>query len=236
MRVVPAGPHPEDVPGLGGPATLEAATDRYGDTPRRWLAGALQGTGEPVLDLRRAAVPGRLELRLPGAAPPVPAEPGRLPVGTNAAAGVRADMCLPAVAGLHDLFAELRRVLRPSGTLAALVPCRSPGPLEAPAAWWPLRRALRGHPGFVSRAAQDSLGWLLAAADFAVILEQRRTFRLPVPDGESAGRVVDGLVAAGVWAPDLGPARLSAARRALTRYAAPGRTLPVALRLLVARR
>jgi hypothetical protein len=93
-----------------------------------------------------------------------------------------------------------------------------------------------GRPRFHHESARDHLHWLVTAADFAVLADERRTFRLPVPDADSAGRVANGLVVDGVWPPDLTTDRLDLARAALLRYAGPGRTLPIPLRLLVARR
>jgi SAM-dependent methyltransferase len=162
--------------------------------------------------------------------------PEQLPVRTNAVAGVRASMCLPVLEGLDQLFAELRRVLRPTGTLVALVPSRPGGPLTTPRAWRPLNRALAGHPGFRHASARDHLGWLFTAADFAVLTDQRRAFWVPVPDEISAARVVAGLVPAGIWPPDVEPERLRRAESGLARYAAPDRRLPIPLRMLVGRR
>jgi SAM-dependent methyltransferase len=166
----------------------------------------------------------------------------RFPVPTNAAGAVRAVMCLPVVESLDGLFAELRRVLRPGGTLAALVPS-SPRPID-PGVWrrptraaqGAVRGALAGHAGFRHRAATDRLAWLYASADFAVLTDQRRVFSLPVPDPVSAARVVSGLVPTGLWPPDVQPERLRRAADALARVAAPGVRLPVPLRLVLGRR
>ncbi len=239
-----AGPARPETPGAASDG-LERAVDRNGRSPRSWLAGALAGTGSPVLDLARPSRDGELlELRhaldqpegTAGTVGPALVQPGRLPLRTNGVAAARLDMCLPLVVPLDDLFAELRRVLRPTGTLAALVPAR-PGrsPTEV-RAWWPLRRVLRGGPTLRHESACDNLGWLLTGADFAVLIDLRRTFGLPVPDGEAAVRAVDALTTSGVWSPDLDAGRLADAKLALARYAAPGRALPVPLRLLVARR
>ncbi len=159
----------------------------------------------------------------------------RLPLRTNALAGVRATMCLPSVTALDGLFAELRRVLRPTGTIAAMVPARPVGSLTEMRVWWPLRRALAGRQ-FRHKSARTHPEWLFAAADFAVLGDQRRTFWLPVPDGESAAALVDGLVPAGLWPAGVLPEQLAEARLAMARYAAPGRAVPIPLRLLVARR
>jgi SAM-dependent methyltransferase len=166
----------------------------------------------------------------------------RFPVLTNVAGAVRAVMCLPVVEPLDGLFAELRRVLRPGGTLAALVPS-SPRPID-PGVWRrstrtacvAVRFGLAGHPGFRHRAATDRLAWLFASADFAVLTDQRRVFSLPVSDPVSAARVVSGLVPAGLWPPDLEPERLRQAADALAEVAAPGVRLPVPLRLVLGRR
>jgi len=137
---------------------------------------------------------------------------------------------------LDGLFAELRRVLRPTGTLAALVPSRPAGPVLAPRGWRPLHRALAGHPGFRHESARDHLSWLFTAADFAVLADQRRVFWVPVPDRATAEATVAALGPAGVWPPDVPPDRVRRAAEGLARYAAPGRRLPIALRLLVGRR
>jgi hypothetical protein len=147
-------------------------------------------------------------------------------------AGATLEMCLPSVLELDGLFAELRRVLRPAGTVAALVPS-FPSRLGM---WRTLHRCMGGRPSFRNESARANLHWLFAAADFAVLTDQRRTFRLPIPDGAAAGHAVESLLLGGAWPPDLTPAQLESARQTLSRCAAPGRSLSVPLRLLVARR
>jgi SAM-dependent methyltransferase len=151
-------------------------------------------------------------------------------------------MCLPNLEPLDAFFTELRRVLRPTGTLAALVPS-APRPLEpmtwprsARAALTALVGALPGHPGFRNGAARDRVSWLFASADFAVLADQRRVFWLEIADPATAASVVTGLVAAGVWPPDVEPSRLQCAAAALAEVAAPGVRLPLPLRLVLGRR
>jgi SAM-dependent methyltransferase len=218
------------------------ARDRKGQSPEGWVAYALRGTDGPVAEIRPSTHrrPGLVDLRY-GRRPgelivSAHGHSSQLPLRTNGVAAVAATMCMPSIPVLDDLFAELRRVLRPAGTLAALVPSRSIRSLTELRIWRPLRRTLAGHPGFRNESACDLLHWLLVAADFAVMVDQRRTFWLPVPDGESAVHVIDGLVESGIWPPDVEPERLGQARQALARFAAPGRALPIPLRLLVARR
>lgn len=238
-----AGPPPRAVD------LLAAATDRAGLSPWDWVAAALGGLGEPVAEL--TGIPGRPrdQVRLrrwtgPGGGGPggggrgdgAVCDADRLPVRTNGLAALSAMMCLPSVGPLNALFRELRRVLRPTGTLIALVPSRPAGPLGAPAAWRAVNRALRGHPGFRHEAARDQLAWLFAAADFALLADQRRTFWLPVSDPPDAVAAVAGLVPAGIWPPDLEPERLRHAEALLVSHARPGRRLPVPVRMLVGRR
>jgi len=225
---------------------LRVATDRFGRSPEEWLTAALAGADGPVLDIRCSADHPATRVRLrwarggTGGGPDALGRADRLPVRTNAAAGVRATMCLPVLEPLDGLFAELRRVLRPTGTLAALVPSGSGyGPLR----WHPSRapgraldRALTGHPGFRHQTARDHLAWLFHAADFAVLTDQRQVFWLPIPDADTAAAAVAGLVPAAVWPPDVEPERLRHAKAELTRLAGDGIRLPIPLRLLVGRR
>jgi|SRR5882757_2841860 len=235
------------IPSSGTLDLLRAARDRHGRSPEEWVTAALADAEGPIVELRCApsAPTSHIALRktIGGGAPGdgvacggVLGRAEQLPVRTNAAAGVRATMCFPVLEELDKLFAELRRVLRPTGTLVALVPSRPGGPLGMPRAWRSLNRALAGHPGFRNASARDHLSWLFTAADFAVLADQRRTFWVPVPDEISAARVVAGLGPAGVWPPDVEPERLRRAENGLAQYAAPDRPLPIPLRMVVGRR
>lgn len=123
------------------------------------------------------------------------------------------DRTLPLHERPDDVFTQLRTVLRPAGSVVVVVaaPGRSPAELRdgvrrsALLSGWPCGAAV-AHPG-----------WLLAAADFAVLGDTRAVFR--VPDADPAT-----LVAEAAWPrADLRPRR-------------PGRALPVGFRRLVARR
>lgn len=215
------GDEPTDDPLLG-------ARDALGRAPYEWAAAPV--ADGPVLEVTGA---GRAVLRA------TPAEPARavghamhLPLRDNAVAGIALTMCLPQLDRLDAVFAELRRVLRPSGTLSALVPSRPAGSLAELRAWWPLGR----RPRFRNESACDRAGWLLAAADFGLLTDDRRTFWVPLPDGRGAARFVDGLPVAGVWPPDCEEATLRRAKERLVRYARPGRRVPIPLRRIVARR
>lgn len=131
------------------------------------------------------------------------------------------------------LLADVRRVLRPGGTLVVVTPSvarRTPTDLR----WSRVLRPVRSGP-WRHRSALDRAGWLLAAADFAVLTDERRTFTLPLPDAAAARTAVDALPAAAVW-PEFEPALRTRLATALAQRAGSGRHLPVPLRRLVARR
>lgn len=209
---------------------LAALTGPGVNGARDWAVEPLR-EHERVVTLRPRA--GRVDLLRRGAEP-VPATAAALPLAANTVDGLALVLGLHLVTAIDALFAELRRVLRPGGTLVVVTPSVSVRTV-AEARWWAaLRPARRGPWGH--RSALDGVGWLLAAADFAVMGDDRVPFVLPLPDGDSARRAVALLPDAGMW-----PAGLSAEARAslvaeLTRRAGPGTALPVPLRRLVARR
>jgi SAM-dependent methyltransferase len=147
--------------------------------------------------------------------------PSGLDAATNAADGVALLLALPRLPDLDGVFAELRRVLRPGGTLVVVVP----------SAGW---RSSPAHRCWRHRSALDRAGWLLAAADFAVLSDDRRTFTVPLPGAEAALALADALPAAGLWPPELPDDVRARARDRLVRRA--GGDLPLPLRRLVARR
>ncbi len=160
--------------------------------------------------------------------------PSALPVATNAVDGLALLLALPVVDDVDGLFAELRRVLRPGATLVVVVPSvvvRSTADLRWRSALRPAHRGPWRH-----RSALDRAGWLLSAADFAVLGDDRVPFALPLPTSDTAGSAVDALTAAAVWPPGLGPDARAELTAALVEHAGPGRRLPVPLRRLVARR
>jgi SAM-dependent methyltransferase len=233
-------------PPVGPGPLLALATDRAGHRPLPWTADPLR-TAERVLEL----VPGpgllgdelgpRLALSIDTTSGPpaaaarrtVRADPTALPLPARSMDGVVLLLALPTLPRLDPVFAELRRVLRPGGTLVVVVPSASPGSW-AELAVAPALRAV--HRAWPHRSALDRAGWLLAAADFAVLGDDRGAFALPVPDAAAALALAERLPAARLWPPDL-PAdvRAGAAAR-LARRAGPDRVLPVPLRRLVARR
>ena len=222
---------------------LRAATDETGTGPLPWTAAPLAGA-ERVLDVccgrgpLADEFPGRWIGVDPaprsGCRPVVAGTPAALPFRDNAVDGVVLLLALPRLARLDAVFAELRRVLRPTGTLVVVVPAAGPrsfAELRMAPLLGPVHRS-----GWTNRSALDQAGWLLAAADFAVLGDDRARFALPVPDAAAAHALVTDLPRAGWWPPNLPADVGERVREGLARRAGPGRMLPVPLRRLVARR
>lgn len=219
---------------------LRTATDREGRGALPWLASPL-ANAHRVLDLATdSALSGELGDRWIG----VGRRPERpltarglfsaLPVRGKSVDAVTLPLVLPFLTDLDAVFAEIRRVLRPGGMVVAVVPSisvRSPAELRLRPLLAPV---LRGT--WPNRSALDHLGWLFAAADFAVMGDDRVPFAVPLPDPAAAHRLVVDLPDAGIWPPDAAPEARVKVAEALSRRAGPTRVLPVPLRRLVARR
>lgn len=224
---------------------LHTATGPHGVGPLSWVAAPLQ-EADRVLDLDCGSGPLADELRpghwagithagtARGRRPQVRAATTALPIRTNAVDAICLLLTLPHLADLDDVFAEIRRVLRPGGTLVTVAPSVSMRSVRD----WQLARLLRPvrRGAWRNRSGLDGAGWLLAAADFAVLGDDRVPFALPIPDAETAARAVTDLTVAGIWPPGL-PATVRAhLAQELGRLAGPGRVLPIPLRRLTARR
>lgn len=236
----------------GGAAArlLRAAGDRRGRRPLAWAAAPLRGA-ERVLELGIGA--GLLAAELPagrwigvdaraagattadaGSGARVRAVPTALPLATNAVDAVCLLLVLPRLLALDAVFAEIRRVLRPAGMLVTVVPSASVRTL----AELQLARLLRPvrHGAWPNRSGLDGAGWLLAAADFAVMGDDRVPFTVPLPDAAAAINTVADLAETGLWPPDLPTNQQTRIADQLTGRTGPGRVLPVPMRRLVARR
>ncbi|MBN9097036.1 MAG: class I SAM-dependent methyltransferase [Pseudonocardia sp.] len=155
-----------------------------------------------------------------------------IPLRDNAVDAVDAVALTLTLPRLHDVdavFAEIRRVLVPGGTLALLVPSasvRSVAELRSTRLLAPVRRV-----PWANRSALDHAGWLLQAADFAVLGDDRVSFDLPLTSG-----LVADLSRSDLWPRDV-PARvLAEVSHNLSAAAGPDRALRLPLRRLLARR
>lgn len=223
---------------------LRAATDRSGGGPLPWSAAPLRnadrvlelccGTGRLAGDI----APGRwvgVDSPLPpcGRIPRLAGEATALPLRTSSVDGVALLLALPSLRDVDGMFAELRRVLRPGGTLVVVVPSAVPRSL-AELRLAPLLSPV--HRAWQHRSALDRASWLLSAADFALLGDDRVSFALPVPDAAAARELVDALPRAGLWPPDLPADVRERVATGLARRAGRDRVLPLPLRRLVARR
>ncbi|MGD9529641.1 methyltransferase domain-containing protein [Pseudonocardia sp.] len=223
---------------------LERIVDPHGTTPLPWAVGPLAGArtvleiGPGVLDAelgerRRWLDPeGRVVER--GGPAPLPrtlATPW--PLATNAVDGICLLLALSRLVAIDRVFAEIRRVLRPAGTLVVLTPSvtlRTVPELRLARLLRPVRRG-----AWPNRSGLDNAGWLLAAADFAVMADDRMPFALPLPDPAAALEAVETLPAAGLWPPLPADVAENLAVE-LAERCGPDRVLPVPVRRLVARR
>jgi SAM-dependent methyltransferase len=230
-----------DATGVTAARLLHAATGSRGSGPVPWLLAPLEGASR-VLELHcghgaLAEVVGPRWVGVDPAArgprPVVRGLPTAIPLRDDTVDAVLIVLALPRLPALEPVFAELRRVLVPRGSLVAVVPSvsvRSVAELRWARSLAPVRRGAWPH-----RSALDHLGWLLHAADFAVPGDDRVAFSLPLEDAADACRLVDELPAAGIW-PELPRADHATVTAALVRRAGPGATLPIPLRRVVGRR
>lgn len=195
-------------------------TDR-GVSAARWLWAPTSGEpGHVLVETGRVTVhPGS---RGPGTV--VRAGPGALPLADRCVPALVVGPVLPDLPDLDGLFAELRRVLRPHGLLTMLVPDGPPLGLRA------RRLHARVRACWAHRSAVDHPDWLLTAADFAVMGDDRVVFRDPEVHADP-GAHVDALCASGLL-----PSSLPAGLRAEISARKAVRDGRVALRRLVARR
>ncbi|MGQ0576781.1 MAG: methyltransferase domain-containing protein [Pseudonocardia sp.] len=216
---------------------LRAAIDSRGRRPLPWSVAPLTAAGR-VLELGPGLLadelgPERWVARGDGAADGPAPLPLPLPLATNSVDAVCMLLVLPRLAALDAVFAEVRRVLRPAGTLVVVVPSVTVRTVPELALARLLRPVRRG--AWPNRSGLDGAGWLLAAADFAVMGDDRVSFAVPLPDPAAAIGAVADLPVAGLW-PDLTADVRTRIADELARRAGPGRVLPVPMRRLVARR
>lgn len=204
---------------------LHALRARSGPTAAQWLWAPASGSPDHVL----VAPTHRVLLHPGGGSDPLTLRgaPTTLPLAGKSVGTLVVPLLLPVQEDVDGLFAELRRVLRPHGLLTVLVPTHPSFGLRQRQ----LRREVRRH--WRHRSAVDHPDWLAAAADFAVLADDRLAFAMSVDAGDHAA-AVDRLCTSGLYPPALSaPLR---ARVAEWHAGNPERPVRVALRRLVARR
>lgn len=232
------------------PGITERLFQRADASPYAWLADPLHAVQGTVLDLAcgsaptRALLPDRdwvgvdlsagelAEAARRGRTPLVRASADALPVTSGAIGAVCAAMCLPVLTPLPRVLSEIRRVLRPGGMLAALVPAQSGLSLSGLLGWARVMNTLGTmRQPWPNPQARDGLAALLRRSGFLVHCDERRVFTLALDSPDAAALLVDAL-----YLPHLTLRRAEAAKRALAGWARPGRRLQLPLRRVVAER
>lgn len=154
-----------------------------------------------------------------------------LPVADRSVDVVCAAMSLQVLTPLNRVLAEISRILRPGGSLIALIPANGGGP-PAVLAWGRVFAALRiwavpwPNPDLIAAPARQ-----LAARELRIVADDRHTFCLNLTRPDEVALAIDGL-----YLPNHTDADLTAARRRLRRLAPRGLRLPLPLRRIIARR
>ncbi|SDR86177.1 Methyltransferase domain-containing protein [Friedmanniella luteola] len=193
-------------------AVLSRAT--AGDhSPYRWLGRAVSADAETIVDLaagsgpmsRELARPGRTvvgvdvseaELALAaerGPGPWVRADALRLPVRDGSVDVVTSSMGLVVVRPLDDLLAEVTRVLRPGGVLAAIAPAVRPlGPADL-LTLGQISRRLRAKPRFPGPVELAGFHKALEAVGLTRVEDKRERYRFTIRTREDAELVMSAL-------------------------------------------
>ncbi|EST38265.1 hypothetical protein N566_08320 [Streptomycetaceae bacterium MP113-05] len=230
------------------PGITERLFQQADSDPHAWLAESLLPARGTVLDLACGTAPTRpllpdanwigvdsSEEELAEAAvrqrgPLLRATADALPIASGSIGAVSAAMCLPVLTPLSRVLEEIRRVLQPGGTLAALVPAQSGLSLSGLLGWGRVMLPLRTlHQPWPNPQARDGLSALLGESGFRVRSDERRVFALRIETDHAAALLIDAL-----YLPHVTPERTEAAQRFLAYWARPGRRLQLPLRRVVA--
>ncbi|MEV2278102.1 class I SAM-dependent methyltransferase [Nocardiopsis sp. NPDC049922] len=231
------------------PGVTERLLALAGADPYAWLVDPLHGRDGAIVDLGCGSGPTRDRISEPrwvgldsspeelayaaavGRGPLVMGDATALPFRDGSTAAVCAAMSLQVLRPLDTVLSEIERILEPGGLLVSLTPARlGPSP-RGLVAWGRVLAALRTrHLPWPEPRACDGTAALLRSRGWTVLSRERRVFDLRMDRPEHTSLLVDGL-----YLPRVGGRRILTAKRSLTRWAAPGRTLPLPLTRVVAR-
>lgn len=230
------------------PGITERLFQQAEGSPYTWLAELLRPVEGTVLDVACGSAPLRRELPAAdwvgldssagelaeaarrGRGPLIRADADALPVATGSVDAVCASMCLPVLTPLTGALAEMHRVLRPGGLLAALVPARAGTAPAGLLSWARVMASVRAaRQPWPNPQARDTTADVLRQAGFRVQRDERRVFPLALETPDDTDSLVDGL-----YLPHLTPERARVAKANLAHWARPGRTLPLPLRRVLA--
>jgi len=182
-------------------------------TPYRWLARAVGDTSTTVLDLacgsgpmsRELAEPGRTvigldisaaELRLAaerGPGPWVRADGLRLPFRDGSLDAVTSSIGLVVITPLNGLVAEIARVLRPGGILAAIAPALRPLSPSDARILARINTRLRAKPQFPGPVELAGFTKTLHAYGLRRVEDQRERYRFTVTSRADAELMMSAL-------------------------------------------
>lgn len=227
--------------------TVLGACRSRGDTPYRWLADAVSGSGPVRLDLACGSAPltpfmiggqaigvdrSEAELQVASERHPgsifVRGDASRLPFPERSIDCVASSFALMVLTPLEQVVDELARVTRPGGNLAVLLPTTRPLSMQDRMRYASLTVVLRSSPArFPNPAAGRDLGRVLEARGYRVDRDERVRFSYPVIDEAAAGALVESF-----YLPDVSDRRREAARRTVRRWI--GSDLGIPLRRVLA--
>ena len=199
--------------------------------PYRWLARAVSADAGTVLDLasgsgavaRELHQPGRVVISLDrsaaelalaarrGAGPQIRADGRRLPVRDSCIDVVTSSLGLVVLRPMVEVVAEVARVLRPGGVLAAIAPALRPLAPQDVRLLSRLNVSLRAKPAFPGPVELTGFRKTLRRYGLRVVEDARERYRFPVAD-----RVDAELLMSALYLPNTTPARVGAAVEFLT--------------------
>lgn len=182
-------------------------------TPYRWLARAVGGNAGTVLDLacgsgpmsRELAEAGRTVIGLDisdaelalaerrGPGPWVRGDGLRLPFRDGAVDAVTSSLGLVVITPLSALMAEITRVLRPGGVLAAIAPAAHPLSPSDARILARINARLRAKPQFPGPVELAGFAKTLHAHGLSRVEDQRERFRFTVASRADAELVMSAL-------------------------------------------
>lgn len=168
---------------------------------RLLTAGRVIGIDESAGELARAQAGGERRLL-------VRAKASALPIAGGCADAVTLSMALMLLRPLEPVLAEIRRLLRPGGTVVATLPIRatSAGPDGTPAFARILAALGQSTNGYPERLDDATLADRFSAAGLTLGADETKLFARTVGDADQAGRVIRSF-----YAPGAGPDRVAAA-------------------------
>jgi ubiquinone/menaquinone biosynthesis C-methylase UbiE len=182
-------------------------------TPYSWLARAVSAEATLVLDLacgsgpvgRALAQPGRTVIGLDlssaelalaarrGSGPLVRADGRRLPVRDGSVDVVTSALGLVVLRPMVEVVAEVARVLRPGGVLAAIAPAVRPLRPADLRVLGPLNARLRGKPRFPGPVELTGFKRTLQQYGLRAVEDARERYRFPITSRADAELVLSAL-------------------------------------------